>query len=206
MQSSSLWKGPHQETALTTAPPGWAGTTPGLWEDQEDGSLLAVRAESIHGQLEPHGTKSPSKPKVRADPAFNSAGYINQTRCSEQWLTRVSQFPPTMSATLAGGDSICFHHMLFRVASGSFIFQAPSPSERYPTAMRVMIWRPGKRVRSSVFRSYLATPGLRAAPPLPNPSGSVLALSSEHDVFPYCCSVKQKEPAIPIYNINKEMS
>lgn len=44
--------------------------------------------------------QSPSKPKVSADPAFNSASYINQTRCSEQWLMRVSQFPPTMSAPL----------------------------------------------------------------------------------------------------------
>lgn len=42
----------------------------------------------------------PSNHKVNADPAFNSASYINQTRCSEQWLTRVSQFPPTMLATL----------------------------------------------------------------------------------------------------------
>lgn len=52
------------------------------------------------GTIETTWHQSPSKPKVSADPAFNSASYINQTRCSEQWLMRVSQFPPTMSAPL----------------------------------------------------------------------------------------------------------
>lgn len=147
--------------------------------------------------------QSPSKPKVSADPAFNSASYINQTRCSEQWLTLVSQFPPTMSAPLVVTQFVSIICSL--VASGSFIFHAPLPSERCPTAVPRAGTPQNAHQGSSVFGSHLAIPGVRAAPPLPNPSGSVLALSSEHDIVPCRCSVKQKEPAIPIYNINEEM-
>lgn len=42
----------------------------------------------------------------------------------------------TNNVSHIGGDSICFHHMLFRVASGSFNFHVPFLSEHYPTAAR----------------------------------------------------------------------
>lgn len=42
----------------------------------------------------------------------------------------------TNNVSHIGGDSICFHHTLFRVASGSLRFHAPFPNEHDPTAVR----------------------------------------------------------------------
>lgn len=42
----------------------------------------------------------------------------------------------TNNVSHIGGDSICFHHMLFRVASGGLNFHTPFPNEHYPIAAR----------------------------------------------------------------------
>lgn len=114
---------------------------------------------------------------------------------------RVSQFPPTMSAPL----------VLTQFVSILCSLESPLAALFFRLLRRVNAIQqqrnelaPRKTRTNAAFGSYLTIPGLRVAPPLPNPSGSVLAFSSEQDIFPCCCSVKQKKTAILIYNINKE--
>lgn len=95
----------------------------------------ARQTESIHRQLKPHCMNPPSNHKVNTDPAFNPASHTNQTRCSEQWLMRVSQFPPIMSATLVVTQFvsiICSLESPLAALVCMFLFQ----NEHHPTAAR----------------------------------------------------------------------